>query len=234
MPPTIWVSQSLPRAETTASQFRLIGVEPVIAPALKIETLPDERELPPSGTVLIFTSRHGVSAFSGKHDAREFEVVCVGDATASLAREKGFYKVSSAQGDAKDVIAWIKKTVPDSTYIMHCTGPHAGRSIIESLRQLGYKADWKDYYISKPHSNLPLKAGGFDYITVYSPMAARVISAHLGSSPIAGTTILSISETTDTALGRIGTERRLVAKAPNQDAMEEALRLDLQIRKGLS
>ena len=76
----------------------------------------------------------------------------------------------------------------------------------------------RDSYKSIPVTNLPkMDFAMLDYIALFSPLAAKTL-ANL-KPDLATTTILSISQATDTALGNMQCQSRLIAKAPNETAM---------------
>jgi uroporphyrinogen-III synthase len=231
-PPKIWVTQTLPRAEESAAAFRAIGLEAVVSPVLQIRISDNLINLPSELTVLLFTSRNGVRAFCSVHAEREFDVLCVGDETAKLARGMGFNQVSSAGGDVDDLFALVKKEISLSRPIRHCSGRHVRGRLTERLLESGYTATRIEYYASEPRITLDVEPSHFDYVAVYSPLAANNLAQLLALHNVERLTSLSISANTDDGLAGSGVGRRLIANSPNQAAMLATLRLDFEAQTG--
>ena len=72
----------------------------------------------------------------------------------------------------------------------------------------------------------------FDYVAVYSPLAANNLAQLLALHNVERLTSLSISANTDDGLAGSGVGRRLIANSPNQAAMLATLRLDFEAQTG--
>jgi len=217
--PKLWLTRSLPAAYKSAEAWAKKGCACAISPLLTIAPPKAAPPLPPKNAVLIFTSSHGVSAFTDLSDSRAHTVITVGDATAATAHAAGFENVTSANGTSEDVTALALKTVPKSTSIIHASAEDVRGRIIEGLLAAGYNARRDIYYRSERVSALPprLNIKTLSYIALYSPKAAETLA---GFAPdLSGVTIISISAATDAALGDIKTQARLIAAAPNETAM---------------
>jgi uroporphyrinogen-III synthase len=224
----IWVTQSHPRGLDSAADFEALGLDVVSSPLLSIAFSSDPIPSPERSTHLIFTARNGVRTFVEKHTERDFAVTCVGDATAALAVENGFTQVTSAKGDAQDVIALIRETVPQSIPLRHCAGRYVRGQIVETLKSLGYNAERIEYYASTPISSSDLDVSDFDYVALYSPLAARTFRDLLKDKDVSGLKTLSISTATDDILDGLNVKDRHIAGRPNQEAMMARLKLDLE------
>lgn len=223
----IWVTQSRPRGKDSAADFEAIGLQAVSSPLLNIVVNSDMIDEPSRDIHLIFTARNGVRAFAQKHDARDYSVTCVGDATAELLNEHGFKDVKSVGGEAKDVIDWIVKTYPKTQAIHHCAGRHVRGRIVETLKDAGYNAERIEYYASVPVTELPVDIEDFDYVALYSPLGAETFASLIKTMDVSNLTSLSISQATDEALGGTNLATRLIANTPDQAAMMAELQLDL-------
>jgi uroporphyrinogen-III synthase len=230
--PKIWVTQTLPRAEESAADFRALGLEPTVSPVLDIVFTKDDIHPPTETTVLLFTSRNGVRAFCHIHEDRNYEVYCVGDATAKLAEAQGFTQIASASGDVTDLQALVERSVSVSRPVRHCSGRHVRGRLTENLLDAGFAATRIEYYAAQPRKVLNFDPNQFDYIAIYSPLAAQSVTDLLVLQELDGFTALSISANTDAALGGTYFKKRLIAESPDQAEMIQALRLDLDRRNG--
>ena len=136
--PKIWITQSLPRARETAKNYADLGFEPVVSPVLQILAISPAPSPPNNNTLLIFSSQNGVRLFAETCVERTNSVICVGDATAELARSVGFVHVRSAEGDAQDVVNLVLTSVPRSQTLRHCCGKHLQGGIAEQLTAVSY------------------------------------------------------------------------------------------------
>ena len=98
-PLKIWITRAEPGAEATAARVRERGHTPLVAPLLAVRMVEDP-QIDLSGVrALAFTSANGLRAFAGACADRSLQVFAVGAATAQAAREVGFRRVLSADGD---------------------------------------------------------------------------------------------------------------------------------------
>ncbi|CAM3819784.1 uroporphyrinogen-III synthase [Litorimonas haliclonae] len=230
--PKIWITQSLPRARDTAKDYADLGLEPIISPVLQISSVTPTPAPPNKSDLLIFTSRNGVRAFADICSERANSVICVGAATAELARSVGFVHVKSAEGDAQDVVKLVLKTVPRSQTLRHCCGKHVQGGIAEQLSEAGYKIERVIYYEAYPVGKADVNIERVDYVALYSPRGASAFIDLLKTKCAAHLTTLSISAATDSVLEPLGLANRLIAETPDQTAIIKTLRSHFQtIRK---
>lgn len=230
----IWVTQTLPRAVESAKGFKALGLEPIISPVLEITFSDKTFSAPNPETALIFTSRNGVRAFCAKHEARAYQVFCVGEATAQLAKAYGFADVISAGGNAADIISLVSRTLPKQTPVLHCAGRHVRGFVTESLEGLGYQASRLEYYASSPVEPLNMAISQIDYVALYSPFGADVFSKRVARQDLSNLTSVSMSGAVDEVLRGLTLKTRLVASHPAQSEMLQCLRLDLGPETGLN
>lgn len=226
-PENIWVTQTLPRALDSAADYEVLGLKPIVSPLLKIKASNIALTAPSPETTLIFTARNGVFAFCEKHKERFYDVFCVGDATANLAKEQGFQTVFSASGTAEDLLKLVQKNVPFTQTIIHCSGRHVRGQITERLKVLGYCAERIEYYASYPVDGVNVPPENFDYVAIYSPLAAKTFAELCSHKDLSRMTSLSISKAADKPLMALNLKNRLIAPLPAQSGMLECLRLDL-------
>jgi uroporphyrinogen-III synthase len=219
----IWVTQSLPRGRETAADYARLGLEPIVAPVLQISPVTPTPSDPDSRALLIFTSRNGVEAFAKACARRANPVICVGDATAELARSVGFVHVRSAEGNAQDVVKLVLKTVPRSQPLRHCCGEHVKGRLAEQLSEAGYKIERAIYYSASPVDQTDVNVGGVKYVALYSPRGALAFSDLVKGKDVSHIRSLSISGATDAVLEPLSLKSRLIAETPDQAAMVKAL-----------
>lgn len=137
---TVLVTRGWPGAERTAAGLREMGINPIVSPVLDINfracidvDLTDVQ-------ALVFTSANGVRAWGPRRPERDITVFTVGDATADTARDIGFRKVYSANGDVQALAALIRrKTDPGKGELLHVRGIHVAGDLAGELRPHGYK-----------------------------------------------------------------------------------------------
>lgn len=224
----IWVTQSLPRGEDSAKDYIELGLDPIVAPVLVMEPVSPIPPLPDKQTLLIFTSRNGVSAFAAMSNQRVNPVICVGHATAEMASAVGFVHVSSAGGDAQDVVKLVLRSVLRSQPIRHCCGKHVQGRIAEQLTDAGYQIERVRYYAASPVAKAGVDITKVNYVAIYSPRGAASFVDLVKGKEINHLTTLSISPAADAALEPLSLKNRLIAKAPDQRSMLAAIRPYIQ------
>ena len=173
-------------AAETAARLAAMGIEPVVAPATRIE-IAARPPLDLDGVqALLATSRNGVRALAGATPARDIPLLAVGDATAALARAAGFRSVASAGGDACDLARLATRMLePGSGRLVHAAGEAAGDALCRALADKGFDAVPEALYRAVPVP-LPvgvralLAAGGIALALFFSAGAARAFADTLG------------------------------------------------------
>jgi uroporphyrinogen-III synthase len=101
------VTRPEPDNERTAAALRARGHEVLLAPLLRIEPVPDAELGPGPFAAILLTSANGARASAGHRRRGELmalPVLAIGRATADAARSAGFDDVTSADGDAHDLL----------------------------------------------------------------------------------------------------------------------------------
>lgn len=173
-------------AAETAARLAAMGIEPVLAPATRIEILARPPLELDGVQAVLATSRNGVRALAGATAARDIPLLAVGDATAALARQAGFRSVASASGDACDLARLAARMLdPASGRLVHAAGEAAGDALCRALADRGYAAVAEVLYRAVP-APLPdgvralLVAGGIALALFFSAGAARAFADTLG------------------------------------------------------
>ena len=106
----ILVTRPEPDSARLAECLRGRGHEPVLAPVLAIEPLADAAIGPGPWAAILATSANALRAMAGHPRLGEFlalPLLAVGTGTAVAAREAGFIRVESADGDGGDLAALV-------------------------------------------------------------------------------------------------------------------------------
>lgn len=195
----------------------------LIAPVLRIETLPQDIEIQP-GQSLIFTSENGVLALGPDADVDGRTAYCVGPQTAQAARALGLDAID-AGGAADDLVARILADLPQGP-LLHVRGAHARGGVAEALKAAGLDVQEVIAYrqIEQPLSSdavLRLSGSAPVILPVFSPRSAKLLAGQVprlgpGVQPIA------LSAAVAEALAASATEA-VIADEPNGDAMLAAI-----------
>ncbi len=181
----IWVTRSAPEAEATADRLRTRGHAPLVAPVLNLR----RAEGPPpslSGIgAVAFTSRNAVTVFCEASQDRTLRVFAVGAATARAAREAGFARVESAEGDVEALAGLIASRCGDlSGAVLHSGASEPAGDLSGALAAAGVPClQHASYWVED--AELPLAATAalqarpveLDAVLVHSPRAARRLAA---------------------------------------------------------
>lgn len=130
-------------AATIAAALRTRGIEPILAPMLRIELEPDGA-LRLTGALagvqaILLTSANGVRAFAAVSNRFEIPAYCVGEASAAAARIAGFRVVASADGDAADLAALVaSRLAPGNGALLHAAGHDTAGNLAGMLGAKGF------------------------------------------------------------------------------------------------
>lgn len=211
----------MPAAIRTAERVKALGFETIAAPLIGIKAADDAPKPPPEDAVLIFTSMHGVRAFSQAVTSRHWPVVTVGDATAEFARSEGFSNVISASGSSDDIPGIIIDRFKPR-HLVHGRGEVARGDFLGPLVKAGFASESRILYRQEAVTSLPIDdVQTISHVLFHSPMAARIFADF---NPKCGRmTAISISAATDQALGNLEFAARRTALTPDERAMLAAL-----------
>jgi uroporphyrinogen-III synthase len=168
------ITRPEPGATATACQVKEMGFEPVLAPCLTIQAL--AASLPERPAALIVTSAQAIPALPGRF--YPIPCFCVGDATAAKMRQAGFTAVSSAAGDAEDLLRLVTAQNISGTHLL-AVGERHGVGLARQLRARGIKVLRRKVYATRPLPVLPppiraaLAAGEIKKALFYSAETAK-------------------------------------------------------------
>ena len=101
------ITRPEPDNERTAATLRALSHEVMLAPLLRIEAIGDADLGAPPWVAILLTSANGARAIAGhprRNELMGLPVLAVGESTAIAARAAGFGNVTSADGDARDLV----------------------------------------------------------------------------------------------------------------------------------
>ena len=167
-------------SEALAALLKAQGHTAMIEPMLEVKPL--EIEPPPLDGVtgLLFTSANGVRAFAAKSDRRDIAAYAVGDRTAAAAREAGFTRVESAEGDVEALASLVERLhKPEDGTLLHISGAVRAGNLAGVLSAKGYKVEHVALYeavaameLTAP-TRVALASGGLDGVLLFSPRTAK-------------------------------------------------------------
>ncbi len=231
MPPTsaVLVTRPEPGGEETAARLRALGVTPVLAPALILQSRPFAA--PPAQAILI-TSRAAARAIA--HLSPSPPLLAVGEASAQAAREAGFADVTAAAGTAADLARLAARRLdPAAGPLLLAVGEGYALDLAEDLRARGFRVLRRVAYAATPALTLPeasaaaLNQGGVSKILFHSPRSAgcaiTLLQAAGHAATLAGMEAFAISQrVADAAAAAIAPfsfRAMHVAGRPSEDAL---------------
>ena len=196
-PKRIWITRASPAAEKTAERVRSLGHEALVAPLLAIRPVAAEPlDLSDVGA-LAFTRANGVHAFADASPNRGLPVFAVGEATARAARQAGFKRVFSTNGDVAALAAGIAARRRElKGCVLHPGAAELAGDLVGGLTARGVQARGVALYetvIQPPSEEILAALPGLDAVLIHSPKAARALAAVLAEHPAPHLRILAIS-----------------------------------------
>ncbi len=219
------ITRALPEAEASAARFRARGAEAIVAPLLTIAPRPFNIDV--SGAhALIFTSINGVRTFGAASPERKIKALCVGDASASAARQAGFESVASANGDVAALAALIRETArPGGGRLIHIAGAHLAGDLARLLAPDGLAVERRIAYEAVGATSLPAALRQpLDVVAFHSPRAAEIFIA-LGAPNAVNLTAACLSLAVAERAAATPWRAIVVAPAPREDALLKAIGL---------
>ena len=220
-------------AERTAAALRAMGHEPVFAPVLEIETIPNAAIGPGPYAAVLLTSGNAARAIA-KHPDRErvvaLDCFSVGPQTAAAARLAGFANVYSAGGDGGDLARLIgERQGGDSEPLLYLAGNDRARDMAAELVPYGVRLDLVVVYRARaaasfaPDVAAALKAGEFDGVLHYSRRSTAIfvdcVRAAGAEAAGARLTHFCLSARASEPLAAINAKSILVAQKMDESAM---------------
>lgn len=241
----ILVTRPAPDNQRTAAALLARGYHALLSPMLRFEAVTFQDD----GTAcdgVILTSANAVRALV-HHPMMErladLPAFTVGDQTAETARQAGFRHVVSAKGDAESLSDLIIKTaatgqVRQSATLRYFAGADRARDLSGDLGAHGFVVITQTVYRMVPVRDLPpevseaFASGGIDAVLHYSRRTARafVDAARTGGVEISALALpqCCISDAVGAVLREAGATQVIVARAPDEEAVLDALERTMQ------
>jgi uroporphyrinogen-III synthase len=216
----VLVTRPLEDGAETARQLTAMGHDALLAPLLTVR-IHTGQELALAGVqAVLATSANGVRALAARTPLRDIPIFAVGPQTAEAARQAGFIRVRSADGDAAalaDAVPdWAR---PDAGALLHAAGEEGSGWLAPTLTGRGFQVRRELLYRVDAAAGLPPA-------TIHAfEQGARVFAdcvARAGLS-MAGVIAVCISAGTASALADLAFAEVRVAHAPNQAALLDCL-----------
>lgn len=143
-------------AARTADRVQALGWTPVLAPLLTVAPQPFAHPTRPAHIdAILVTSSNALPALAALAGLEGTPLLAVGDATATRAQAAGFTAVSSAEGDATDLVSLARQRCAPGTSLLLACGAGQGRDLVQELRQAGFRVHRRVAYATRPVQTLP-------------------------------------------------------------------------------
>ena len=178
------VTRPEPDASALADTLRGLGHEVLVAPLMQVVVRDLSIDLVGVRAVL-FTSANGVRAFAEQIGAPPdgMTAFAVGKASAQAARDAGWMRVETADGDVDALAALVTARLsPEDGSLIHVSGKAAAGDLAGSLKAQGFTVNRVVGYEAQPLETLPesvaggLLAGDLDGVLLFSPRSARLLA----------------------------------------------------------
>lgn len=237
----VLVTRPEPDAADLKAALETLGHEVSVEPLLTIEALPVDAAVFDRAAAVIATSRNALRALAGCNAlaaATKLPIFTVGPATATLARELGFDRISMGEGSASDLVPLILASqTGESGPLVHIAGEEVAFDLAGALRPRGIKVRQVTAYRAVPASALTpgtekaIAGGALDAVLLMSPRTAEIFAklvkrAHLGE-PARRLAYVCLSAKVAAALadglGALAPASVNIAVRPNSSAILDAV-----------
>jgi uroporphyrinogen-III synthase len=232
----VFVTRPSQDSDKTAHELRAKGYEVLVAPTLRLEPLPFHDDHEATYDAVIVTSANAVRAV--KDDPAlapllNLKLFAVGDASADVARQTGFTKVVSANGDGAALRDLVAAKLKKGSTLCYLAGADLGRDLTAELGEHGYTVITHTTYRMMPVLNFPAEvtavfnADGIEAVLHYSRRSARAFVEAVQTSGIEILALalpqVCISQAVASILREAGASRVIVAQTPDENAIFDAL-----------
>jgi uroporphyrinogen-III synthase len=180
------VTRPEPDASRQAKSLAARGHEPVLAPLVTIQVLPDAPLALNRAQALIVTSRNALRAVATRPELGEslkLPLYAVGEATARAASELGFRRVIAGPGTAEGLATLIPSNLqPSAGALVHLAGDRLAFDLKSALEAEGFQVHQPVLYTAAPARDLPpqslalLREGKLDGVILMSPRTAAIFA----------------------------------------------------------
>ena len=224
----VLVTRPIADGAEIARRLADLGHEALLAPLLTVRFHEGAPLVLDGVQAVLATSANGVRALAARTQARDVPVFAVGPQTAAAAREAGFIRVRSAEGDAAALAGAVSHWAdPAAGPLLHVAGEDGSGRLAETLAAGGFQLRREVLYRVEAAAELPpaavqaLREGAVQAALFFSPRSARVFTncALRAGLSMRGVGAVCISAGTSQALAGLAFDDLKIAAAPNQDAL---------------
>jgi len=222
------VTRPEPDASETAGKLSALGIDPVVEPLLRYETLPTSLPDPAGFAALVLTSGNALRALHERgviETYRHLRTYAVGDRTTNAARSLGLTDVISAHGDARDLVAVMADDNLKGP-VLYPAARERSANLGKALARHGVMVITAEIYGMTPATGLsPLVRGAIDQGDIAAALffSRRTAESFIElSADIVGRTQLSllcISEAVATPFIKAHFGRVSLSDHPSEEAM---------------
>lgn len=222
-PLNVWITRAQPGADATAARVRALGHAPLVLPLLAVQPIPDVQVDLAGVRALAFTSANGLRAFAEACADRSLQVFAVGAATAQAAREAGFRRVLSADGDVEALAERIAaRRAEIGGAVLHPGAAEPAGDLAGALARVKVEVRPLTLYDTVPvrlGADQIAQLAGMDVALAYSPKAARTLAGVLRAHPQPQLRILGLSKAVLAPLAKVGSAGLASPPFPLEAAM---------------
>jgi uroporphyrinogen-III synthase len=231
---TVLVTRPQPGATRTSERLLCSGFLPLVLPLTEIVSLPAKKAAGKFSAVAV-TSASALRQASDEALRPLLNLPCfvVGEATAAMARARGFETVTTGDGDGASLAQTVieescagarilyltgRVRAPDFEHALRTGGVHFRTLMSYDTVSVSYTTDFLLNFFNR---------GKIDYCLLYSRWSAEEFVRMLGQVEIAhhldNTSILCLSNRIADVLSGLGRVSVCVANKPNEDALFELM-----------
>ncbi|MCC5957299.1 MAG: uroporphyrinogen-III synthase [Natronohydrobacter sp.] len=231
MRPCLLLTRPEPAASAFGESLRAAGWtgEMLVAPLMRIVTLPLAPTALDGVMTLIATSMHGVRALAQATAQRDMSLWAVGPGTAAAARAEGFGNVHEAGGDARALLRDMANAAAQGPFL-HLRGTHVAADIVGALQAQGHDARAEIVYQQEtlslgPAAKARIMAGGDLVCAVFSPRSGRLLAGELAKLDLQKTRLhlVAISENAAQAFATPRGATMVIAQRPDAASMMQEI-----------
>lgn len=220
----IALTRPLHDAERTAAALRAAGHDVLLAPLTGIENV--EAELGGSCAGVLITSANAARAVAARVESlRSLPLLAVGKASAAAAREAGFGDVTSADGDARDLVRLAMSKFGNQP-LLYLAGENRSADLSAAGRNIRTAVVYRATALPfPPELGTAIKRRALDAVMHFSRRNAELFvqgAEATGILPLATTMALAhfcISEQVAEPLEAAGAQNILTAMQPDEASM---------------
>lgn len=177
--PAVLITRPAEDAEPLAARLAALGHETLAEPLLRIVQRPGPEPALDGVQALLFTSANGVRAYAGRTGRRDHPAYAVGGSTAAAARDAGFVRVESAEGDVYALAELVRRRcAPGAGTLLHIAAGTVARDLGGLLAGHGFLLRREALYDAVPAAVLSdrtmdaLRTGAIGVVLFFSPRTA--------------------------------------------------------------